>query len=591
MVSMLFLQSMRNVLVLSLALFSCSDGVVILPGDGDGGVFGQDGGGAGANEPVPEHIVFSVVRGFYSSGFSVELSSDQNFDEIRYTLNGDSPSATVGEVFESAIAIGDTSFLRAVCIVNGEVSGPVITHSYIFPESVFSQGDERPSGDYVFWTTEMDRVIVDDPAYSGSLESALFSIPTLSVVTSDASLFGVAGIHRGNNLMRGSGGNAGAAPHPDSVEEVAASFELIYPQNYPRARFPGFQINAGLKTQGGGGRWRNGSNDHKQSFGLRFRRSYGPPNLKYALFEDAPLHAQGETAKYDKLILRAGHNKGWGATWDNARSAYTRDQLGRDLQLDMSDIGVRGTFVHLFLNGLYWGLYNLTERPDDAHAANYFGGEEEDWFVGKAKGGTVDGDDSRFSLWRSQISRSSNFAELEEYLDVDHYLDMCLLNVYAATGDFPQYYFVNRNLPQTGPLHFFTWDTEDAFGGGSKRTGAPNVDRFDGCYEFYRMWDATPEFRARLIERATVATAAGGSLSDANVLASWNTLNSYIEDAMILESARWGDERISDTQTRYTRDEHWRDARDRVSNDLQGRSQQFIEALRNAQRNGTAYFP
>lgn len=591
---MFSLQSTTSVLFLSIAFFSCSDGMVNFPvnGDGGGGV-GQDGGGteADASVPVPEHIEFSVVRGFYSDGFSVELSSDQVFDEIRYTLNGEAPSATVGEVYNSAIAVGDTSFLRAAGIVGGAVSGPVITHSYIFPASVFSQGDERPSGDYVFWTTAMDSVIVDDPAYSGSLESALYSIPTLSVVTSDASLFGVAGIHRGNNLMRGSGGNAGDAPHPDSEEEVATSLELIYPEDYPRARHLGFQINAGLKTQGGGGRWRNGTYDHKQSFSLRFRRSYGPPNLKYPLFEDAPLHAEGEAKKYDKLILRAGHNKSWGATWDNERSAYTRDQLGRDLQLDMSDIGVRGTFVHLFLNGLYWGVYNITERPDDAHASNYFGGEEEDWFVGKAKGGTVDGDDTRFFQWRNSVSGTSNFSELEEYLDVNHYLDMCLLNMYAATGDFPQYYFVNRNLPEVGPLHFFTWDTEDAFGGGSKRTGDPNVNRFDGCYEFYDMWDATPEFRARLIERANLAANGSGPLSDARVLASWNTLNAYIEDAMILESARWGDERISDTQTRYTRDEHWRDARDRVSADLQGRSQKFLDALRNAQRNGTPYLP
>ncbi|MEZ4610628.1 MAG: CotH kinase family protein [Caldilineaceae bacterium] len=31
----------------------------------------------------------------------------------------------------------------------------------------------------------------------------------------------------------------------------------------------------------------------------------------------------------------------------------------------MSGVGVHGRPVHLFLNGLYWGIYTVVERPDD----------------------------------------------------------------------------------------------------------------------------------------------------------------------------------------------------------------------------------
>ncbi|MBL4683143.1 MAG: hypothetical protein JKY37_01025 [Nannocystaceae bacterium] len=64
--------------------------------------------------------------------------------------------------------------------------------------------------------------------------------------------------------------------------------------------------------------------------------------------------------------------------------------------------------------------------------------------------------------------------------------------------------------------------------------------------------------------------------------ASWNTLNTYIEQAIVLESARWGDERIDDTGQRYTRDDQWAAARDAVTDDLQGRATKLIEALTNA---------
>ena len=41
--------------------------------------------------------------------------------------------------------------------------------------------------------------------------------------------------------------------------------------------------------------------------------------------------------------------------------------------------GIHSTFVHLYVNGHYWGLYNPVERPDAAFAAAYMGGEKEEW--------------------------------------------------------------------------------------------------------------------------------------------------------------------------------------------------------------------
>ena len=539
----------------------------------------------------PELISFSPRRGLYDAEFELSISSGIPHDEIRYTTDGTRPSTTNGSAYTGPILISATATVRATVIVAGTEFSRAITHTYIFPAQVIRQGDERPDGDYVFWTTEMDATVVDDPAYSGMIEDALRSIPTMSIVTDPELMFGEAGIHRGNNLMEGSGGQAGDPPHPDWVEEVETSLEMFYPDDYPRGPYAGFQVDCGIKAQGGGGRWYMGTYDHKQSFGLRFRSDYGSPSLKYPLFEDAPLHSDGEASKYDKLILRSGHNKSWGATWDNAKSVYTRDQLGRDLQIDASNIGARGTFVHLYINGLYWGLYNVTERPDDAHSANYLGGEEADWYAGKAKGGDVDGDNSRFDHWRYTVSTSGDFDTLREYLAVEEYIDMCLLNIYAATGDFPQYYFGNNNNP-AGLIYFYAWDTEDAFGGGSKRTSdTPQVDRMAGCYQFYEMWAGMAEFRALVADRAYRAVVAGGALTDDNVAASWDALNHYIEAAIVGESARWGDERIADTGERYTRDDQWRSARDLVSASIDGKAERLLEQLRNNSHSGVAFYP
>ncbi len=59
-----------------------------------------------------------------------------------------------------------------------------------------------------------------------------------------------------------------------------------------------------------------------------------------------------------------------------------RDQWARDTLLAMGqeDAG-RGTYVHLYINGLYWGMYSPAERPDDAFVSASQGGERDDWDI------------------------------------------------------------------------------------------------------------------------------------------------------------------------------------------------------------------
>jgi hypothetical protein len=84
---------------------------------------------------------------------------------------------------------------------------------------------------------------------------------------------------------------------------------------------------------------------------LRFREDYGASQLEYPFSESAPFHAESAVDSFDALILRAGHNKSWSANWDREPTVFTRDQLGRDLQLAMSGIGSHGANgIHISIN-------------------------------------------------------------------------------------------------------------------------------------------------------------------------------------------------------------------------------------------------
>ena len=43
---------------------------------------------------------------------------------------------------------------------------------------------------------------------------------------------------------------------------------------------------------------------------------------------------------------------------------------------DMGGLIPHGRPVNVYINGLYWGLYIMTERPDDGFAAEHLAGRQ-----------------------------------------------------------------------------------------------------------------------------------------------------------------------------------------------------------------------
>jgi len=357
--------------------------------------------------------------------------------------------------------------------------------------------------------------------------------------------------------------------------------EMIYPENEKFGKYKNWQEEAGVKVQGGGGRWNNGYYDHKQSFTLEFKSRYGAGTLRNDIFKVAPFNRTSSPERFDKIILRAGHNKSWGADWDRENSVYTRDQFGRDLQLLMSEWGSHGTFVHLYVNGKYWGLYNPCERMDDNAMSIYFGGEDDDYYFGKGKGGDQSGNDDRYDYLCDTDWSNYQLSTLSEYLAIDEYIDMCLVYCYSNPGDGPQYYFGNRNTP-AGPTYFTAWDIEDSFEGGSRRTGPPvSIETLDmsGSDKFkaYFKVKNNIDFRMKFADRAYKHCYDNGVLTDANAGAVWDSLCYFIEKAILCEIARWGDERGSVYDY-----EHWHKEWQDVKDDIQGRAGKLIAELKSA---------
>ncbi len=517
-------------------------------------------------------VQFSISRGFYDSPFTVELTTDTPGATIHYTTDGREPTETTGLTYTGPITINTTTLLRAVAFKTDFLPSRVDTHSYIFLDEVVHQ-PPNPAGFPPTWGThpidfagykkgaqvvadyELDPEIVNDPRYRQTIKDDLKSIPTMSIVTDVQNFYLYA-----NPRERGR-----AWERPVSVELIDTD---------PSKK--GFQINAGIRIQGGAGRWEFMP---KHSFRLFFRDEYGPTRLEYPLFPDSPVET------FDTIVLRGGADRSYAGHPDvsgHALTTYTRDEWLRASQIAMSGLGAHGIFVHLYLNGLYWGLYNLVERPDARFTASYLGGEPEGWYIANHRGG-VSGSSGRFKTLLKLASDggladSEKYAAIKPYLDIDQFIDYLILNWYAGTRDWPENNWYAGLQNPSGQARYFVWDGEECWIDGAKihlgkedLAGNPNTIKilFEALIE-------NADFKMRLADRLFRHLFHEGALTDANAQARWLAINSLIERAIVGESARWGDARY---ERPITRDD-WLKARDNVLAQMEGNGARLIGLAR-----------
>ncbi|MBN2313064.1 MAG: chitobiase/beta-hexosaminidase C-terminal domain-containing protein, partial [Sedimentisphaerales bacterium] len=145
-----------------------------------------------------EEVEFSVERGFYDTAFQLTLSTPISGAQIRYTLDGSTPTSRIGSIYNGPLNIYRTTAIRAAAFKPGDADSTVTTKTYIFVSDVIRQspngqapGPGWPTGSVNGQVLDygMDPDIVNNPQWSGQIEDALLDIPTISLVTDLANLF------------------------------------------------------------------------------------------------------------------------------------------------------------------------------------------------------------------------------------------------------------------------------------------------------------------------------------------------------------------------------------------------------------------
>ncbi len=536
-----------------------------------------------------EKIQFSHSRGYYDQPFDVLLSTKTQEAAIYYTIDGGRPTPEDGILYSGPVPITRTTCLRAVAVKSGYLSSDIETHTYIFPADVIHQ-PTLPDGFPAVWKDvsntsyaadyEMDPRIVEHPNYSGQMVESLQSLPVISLVTDQGNLFDPSyGIYANPTQT--------AIPVDDGLPlwEVPASMEYFETDSDKK-----LQVNCGLRIQGG--YFRRPSATAKHSFRLLFKREYGPGALDFPFFE----YDQEAATRHNTLVLRAQGNDGYSWASMGGKAQYIRDEFGRRLQAaagsDHGAAAAHGIFVHLYVNGLYWGLYNLVERPDAAFSAAYYGGEKREWDVFKHKNyelseGTRDAlnqmletadyhnprdttilsNDAYWKLQGCNADGTRNPA-LAVLLDMDNFINYMLVNFWTGNQDWGwndnNYWFGRYRLDGSTGFKFYCWDIEDILN--SPRSPV-TLDMIGKVYtndrtlgRLHNRLMSNTEYRLRFGDHAHKHLFNNGVMTTDSASALYRDLADQVESAIVAESARWGDQHATTPWTQA----HWRTERDYI---------------------------
>ncbi len=506
---------------------------------------------------------FSIKRGYYKSEISVSITTETEGAAIRYTTDGSAPGASTGTLYSEPITINLTTILRAIAYKAGYKPTNIDTQSYLFAADIKNQSD-------------MDNDVVNDPAYSATIEEDLSgNLPAISLVLEEASFFGPNGTHTNYNL---SGRGA----------EIPVSMEFFNPLD-PSDEF---QVDAGIRIHGG-----NARSHPKKPFRLYFRSEYGDRRLQYPLFSGSPVES------FDQLVLRGGGHDSWSlaATFGRDQQedlpphgTLMRDQFLRKTEVEMGILSPRGRYTHLYINGRYWGVYDLHERANAAFFESYLGGDEEDYdvlhhptFFGEDYT-LVDGTNAAWETARAitsgGITSASQYQAIQDYIDLDDYIDHLIVRMWSADYDWcgpifrsgadvtvfsnKNWYAGRRSRGKPGTFRFFTWDAEMAMGThlmGNITFNPPDqgVTDFDltgannagSPVEFYAALRLYPAFQLRFADRLHKHFFNGGIMSVEQNRSRWDTMWGQLRAPMVGESARWGDE--GPASTPFTRNDTW----------------------------------
>ncbi len=274
------------------------------------------------------------------------------------------------------------------------------------------------------------------------------TIPVISLVTDSSHIWGPTGIY--NNRT--------------ANWEKPVSVELFEPDGQTAIR-----QNGGIKIHAPDSR-------PQQSFRIYARESYGDSYFRYRLFPDKPV------TLFKRFVLRNGGNDGS----QLGVKSHMRDAIMHVLyrQENIANVTAGYRPAHVFLNGNYWGLYNIRERQDEHFIETNYGSSNIDLleraFNFPGNRNAIVGNWTEYNLLEAfaeenDLNDPANYAQIQTMMDVENFRDYWIFEVFAGNFD-----WLSNNIRMWRPrradgiFRWIMWDLDHGLGLPFQNYGVPS---------------------------------------------------------------------------------------------------------------------
>ena len=358
-------------------------------------------------------VMFSVQGGFYDEAFALHLYNVNTQNHIRYTINGNRPTAQ-SPLYMDSIFLNDSNYSKSdIYTIHVSPDDLVyipdsIQHCLVIRAAVFNDNDSCVSE------------VSTNSYFIRALGCDTHGLPAISICADSLDLFDYErGIMVPGMLF-------------DSLDPEQTGNYYMHGMEWERrinvefrelADNSGINQICGLRTHGNRAR-----RQPQKGLKIYAREEYGDKRFRHRFFEDTPLNSFKHLLikPYSSLYPYSGIQD------------YICNQMALGLGLESG----HSRPICLYINGEYWGIYFLQEKMDERYLEDHLGVNIEqcnivsNWM--ELECGNFQGFYNMMNwLETADLTVQENYDYLSSIVDIDNFIDYIIFETFVANLDWP----------------------------------------------------------------------------------------------------------------------------------------------------------
>ena len=358
-------------------------------------------------------VIYSARGGFYYEVLPLELYNIHPENHIRYTTNGNRPDAH-SPLYTDSLVLDERMYSHSdiYTIVNCPEQDfflpDSVQHCIVIRAAVFDENDSCVSR------------VMTQSYFIRALGCDTHGLPAVSLCADSLDLFDyetgifVPGVHY-DPLDPDWTGN---------YYEEGREWERQMNVEFYEQDNTGINQQAGLRTHGG-----NGRRFQQKCVKMYAREEYGKKRFKHKFFETLLQDS------FKHLVF-----KPFSASWNESG---VNDHICNQIASQLNVESLASRPVVLYLNGEYWGIYYIHERPDERYLEDHFDVDIEHVNLIWAWNPFVDCGTLQYFLELFQWMETADLRTPEAYeyaktkIDIDNFIDYQIFELFAENSDWP----------------------------------------------------------------------------------------------------------------------------------------------------------